>query len=235
MHLQPEAVLPDALADAEALDLYVYQSGHHLELQHLPYALAESYVARRVRRPVLNIEPPYDGHGFGFRYGRFDARDVRRASWQSVVSGASAGLGYGAHGIWQWHRRGAGFNHSEFSSMPFDHSVAIAFSGADDVGFLRYLVELFGLTSIVPTQSDLRGGPPEVRVGTRRDGALTVVYAPYPGELTLAIEDARRVERWNLETREVEPVAAHPGVALTIPLPDAMGDTLTVIHRGDPR
>ncbi len=235
LHLQPEAVLPDVLADAEALDVYVYQSGHHLELQQLAYELAERYLARPVRRPVLNIEPPYDGHGHGFRYGRFDARAVRRASWQSILSGASAGLGYGAHGVWQWHDRDAGFNHADFSGTPFDHATALAFAGAWDVGFLKFLVERLGLMRSVPAQDDLGDVSPEIRAATSHDGRLTAVYAPYATELTLDIDDAVLVERWNLETRAVETVELREGDKLDIPLPDWIGDSLTVIHRSGGR
>jgi hypothetical protein len=233
MHLQPEANLPAELADADDLDLYVYQSGHHAELQHLPYTLAEAYRSRPRLRPVLNVEPPYDGHGHGFRYGRFDARDVRRASWQSVLAGASAGLGYGAHGVWQWHERGACFNHAEFSGAPFDHDTALGLSGAADVAFLKYLVESLGLMEMRPAQELIRGGPSEVRVATSADGGLTVVYAPSPIEITLATEDAGRVERWNLETRTLEMVAPAYRSELTIPMPEWLADSLTVVYRGE--
>ena len=231
LHLQPEAVLPPVLADAPELDLYVYQSGHHVELEQLAYRLAESYLARPVERPIINIEPCYDGHGHGFRYGRFDARDVRRASWQSIVSGASAGLAYGAHGVWQWHARGAGFNHAEFSGRPFDRWTALELSGARDAAFARHLVEELDLYGMAPAQSLLRDAPEQVRAGVSADGSRIVVYIPYSIDIELAIDDATDVVRWNLETRDVESVPAS-GDPLVVPMSDWIGDSLVVVERG---
>lgn len=235
MHLQPEAILPSPLADADELDLYVYQSGHHIELQHLPYTLAESYRGRPTRRPIMNLEPPYEGHGHGFRYGRFDAFDVRRASWQSILAGASAGLGYGAHGVWQWHQRGDEFNHAAFSGQPFDHASALSLDGANDVGFLNHLVKTLGLVGVSPSPELVLGGPAEVRAATTADARLTAVYAPAPIDLTLAVADAVAVERWNLRTRDLELVAAANADALFVPMPSWLADSLTLIHRAGHR
>jgi hypothetical protein len=228
MHLQPEADLPSAIVDSDDLDVYMFQSGHHLEHQHLPYALAARYRALPAQRPIVNIEPAYDGAGHGFLYGRFDGRDVRRASWQSVLTGASAGLGYGAHGVWQWHRRGAYFNHAEFSGTPFDRSVALEFSGANDVAFLKHLVDTYRLFTLQPAQELLVNVPEQVRAATV--GQLAIVYAPYAIDLTLRLDNAVRVERWNLEKRELETLEPS-GAPLVVPMPDYPGDSLLVVHR----
>ena len=37
-------------------------------------------------------------------YGRFQAEDTRKAAWSSILSGACAGVAYGAHGIWNWQK-----------------------------------------------------------------------------------------------------------------------------------
>ena len=40
------------------------------------------------------------------KYGRVEARDIRKAAWSSLLSGACAGVTYGAHGIWNWKKTG---------------------------------------------------------------------------------------------------------------------------------
>ena len=69
------------------LIFYMYQSGHRREEQNLPYVLAQNFCNKSVKRPVVNGEPCYEGHPYGFtKNGRFSAFDVRKAIWQSLLS-----------------------------------------------------------------------------------------------------------------------------------------------------
>ena len=49
-----------------------------------------------------------------------------------IVAGAAAGLGYGAHGVWSWHRRGEGFAAGDVHGHPFPFSVAAVRRSAMD-------------------------------------------------------------------------------------------------------
>ena len=42
-------------------------------------------------------------------YGRFHQFEIRRAAWQSILTGAFAGITYGAAGIYSWHTYGKDF------------------------------------------------------------------------------------------------------------------------------
>lgn len=189
LHLAPQADLPDDLMRSPHLDFYMYQSGHHVEEQSRTYALAQHFAAKPVRRPVVNGEPCYEGHGHGHRYGRFGAFDVRRAMWQSLLSGAGAGVTYGAHGVWSWHQRGAAFTSEAFSMQPFDWQEALRLEGAWDASFARAIVDrydLFGLDA----RPDVQGVSPEIRVATSADGGRVAIYVPYPTAVTLAMDIA---------------------------------------------
>jgi hypothetical protein len=234
MHLQPAAELPAAelpapIADSPDLDLYLYQSGHHVELAHLTWSLAQSYRGRPVRRPVINIEPCYEGHGHGHRYGRFDRRDVRRAWWQSMLAGASAGFAYGAHGVWGWHAAGAPFNHADFSGVPFDRWDALEFPGADDVALTAHLARTLGIYGARPARHLAPGLPPEARLAEAPGGAI-VAYLPWAIELTLTAAGPATVRRWNLERRDVEELELGGG-PIVVPLARSLGDALLVIER----
>ena len=78
LHRSPGADLPEELMRSPDLDFYMYQSGHHIESQDNAYRLAEAFLAKPVKRPIVNGEPCYDGSGYGFRYGRFGRFEVRR-------------------------------------------------------------------------------------------------------------------------------------------------------------
>ena len=70
------------------------QSGHGPE-QRTPYELAERCHAYAIRRPVVNGEPCYEGHGKGRTLTRFRAYDVRKATWQNLFPG------HGGHHLWR--------------------------------------------------------------------------------------------------------------------------------------
>lgn len=188
MHLM-QADLPDELANSPMLDFYMFQSGHHVEEHARPYAFAERVAGNPVIRPAVNGEPPYEGHGHGYRYGRYSAFDVRRASWQSLLSGAAAGVAYGAHGVWSWHRLGARFINEAFSGIPFDWTEAMRLEGAWDLGFARTLFEQYALFGLLPLQ-DLLDGPPEIRAAATADGNRIAVYIPNAREVSLACDAA---------------------------------------------
>jgi hypothetical protein len=61
--------LPQAFIDSDELDLYIYQAGHGLKNQSDNYRLAQQFLDKPVKRPIINSEPPYEGHGHGNLYG----------------------------------------------------------------------------------------------------------------------------------------------------------------------
>ena len=132
MHLTPSGELSRAFVDA--IDFYMYQSGHGAREQDRPYLLAEKFTAYAVKRPVVNAEPPYEGHGRVGEKTRFNAFDVRKAVWQSLLSGAKMGVTYGAHGVWMFHQPGMRFLNIRRAFEPYAWDVALTMDGAWDVG-----------------------------------------------------------------------------------------------------
>ena len=171
--------LPESLA--ERADLYLYQSGHNLSAQDGAYTLARSFAGRPVTRPIINSEPCYEQMGYSHMvYGRFRRAEVRHALWLSLLGGASAGVTYGAHGIWNWQDDAArgkyGLGEGFLKAMP--HEVALRFPGADDYGFARRLVERLGLFELDPAQDLLANYEDDVYAARTADGSTVVVYVP---------------------------------------------------------
>lgn len=144
---------PEAFVNSEKLDFYMYQSFHRIETQSWVYELAEQFTKSPVKRPFVNGEPCYEGHGHALRCGRFGAFDCRKAFWQSVLSGAKAGVAYGAHGIWSWHKKGKEFCSVPFSGVPYDWRTALRLKGAWDAVFAKWMMESFRLFTIEPGTS----------------------------------------------------------------------------------
>lgn len=239
-HQTPTARMPQAIADGDLIDVHGLQSGHNEAWDTLPRDLVRHHEAFAVRRPIINLEPCYEGLGRFAGQARHSRADVRRASWTGVVAGGAAGLGYGAHGVWSWHRRGTGFTAEAVHGMPFPFAVAMEFPAADDVAYLKQVVEAEGLL-------DLEGD--EAVVVAESSGALAgrtadrvAVYAPEAFAVTLRIDpdavDEVRVH--DLEGRRPDAAVWHPveldegGRGIRLEQSEFPGDALFVVRlRGE--
>jgi hypothetical protein len=191
---------PPELTGSDLMDYYSYQAGHDEGWDTQPGEQATALRAMPVRRPIVSMEPCYEGHGYGKGSGRHTAADVRLASWSSVIAGSGAGLGYGAHGVWSWHRAGEPFNGEHFSGTPFPADVALRFDGAWDVGLVRRLVEAYGLNDLTARPDLVVGDRSGALFGMQGDRA--VLYLPHPFAVTLDVDlSGWQVECWNLGAR----------------------------------
>lgn len=198
-HSAPDAVLPpelDALADA-----LIFQSGHYGDQPARAQTLARRYRAIASGRPVMNAEPSYEAHRIGGGVGRFGRAAVRRQIWESVVAGASAGVTYGAHGLWGWHRNDDPFSSVHFSGTPLDWREALLLPGADDAVTCRRIVEaenLLRLTAPDPGQLSVAGegwGAGQVVIGADAGAGTAAVYLPNGGPVELRHPGHLRLRR----------------------------------------
>lgn len=236
MHSTPSAFLPQNWVDDPALDLYVFQAGHDDGWEERPTTLASRYAGLEPARPILSLEPCYEGHGFGSGRSRHDAREVRRASWAGVLAGAGAGLGYAAHGAWSWHRAGAEFTSEPFSGIPLPASQALQLPGAWDVGLLRRIVEdhqLYHLRSRQDLVLDDRSG---ARFSLTQDGRCAVAFLPEAFRLRLDLDRLHldlsgwSIETWDLTRGRQDHVGwRRDGRHTVFEQPDLIGDLVYVM------
>lgn len=185
--------LPDYFA--RHADMYLYQSGHNPALQDNVFLVAGQFAAREPVRPVINAEPCYEQMGYSQRqYGRFRREDTRRALWQSLLSGASAGITYGAHGVWNWQKEGMPprklvrrpgedpvlFGEGFLPAMPCEE--ALRFPGAADYAFASRFV-MQKADRLQPCQELLMTDTPQIRAARR--GEQVIVYLPVNAPLSL--------------------------------------------------
>ncbi|HGJ65683.1 TPA: DUF4038 domain-containing protein, partial [bacterium] len=82
-----------------------YQSGHGDDDNTLRW-LCEGPPANDWRKephhPYINLEPNYEGHISYQSRKMITDKDVRRAVYWSLLVSPTAGVTYGAHGIWSW-------------------------------------------------------------------------------------------------------------------------------------
>lgn len=182
MHLHPEGEVPEDFC--KQIDFYMYQSGHGAQRQDLAYKLAEKFRNYSIKRPVLNSEPCYEGHGRIGENTRFDAFDIRKATWQSLLAGAKMGIAYGGHGIWSFHKEGLRFLNSHRSFEPYDWWDALVLEGSWDMGYAKWLFERYQLFELEPSEI-LANDDPEICLAASPDVSKIAVYMPYPFSLKI--------------------------------------------------
>ncbi|MDN2638026.1 DUF4038 domain-containing protein [Enterococcus avium] len=180
--------LPEELA--LEVDLYLYQSGHNHDFLEMPYKLAETFFQYAPKKPVINSEPCYEQMGYsGHKYGRFNQTDVRRTAWQSILSGSTAGITYGAHGVWSWETIGSTYlmNIGEAFDMPLLWQDALHFPGAWDYGYIKNLLEIYKVTSLEPANELLVDMAPDIRLAKSNQGHY-FIYLPKNTRIKVSID-----------------------------------------------
>lgn len=231
-HTAPNATLPDEIADA--LDLHLHQSGHNVENQELTWRQPARYLDRRPRKPLLASEPPYEQHGKVNGHGRWTREDVRRASWTSVLAGATAGIGYGAHGVWMWHTPTGRFTARDSSLEPFPWPVALGFPGALDISLMARLFADHRLHRLAPAQDRLSDDPSgAIRLAASPDHALVALYQPYCRDVEVLLDlRHHRLTAWDLAERApMTPDAECAGDRTVLRQLPTAGDQLLVAER----
>lgn len=205
-HAAPKPYTPDDLLDR--LDLHLFQSGHDVANQSQAWSEAIRFASREPRRPVINIEPPYEWHGMVDSVakngvGRWSPVDVRTACWASVLSGAGAGVGYAAHGVWMWNTVGGKFLFAHMSMEPATWVEAMTFPGVHDVALIGHLIAAHRLDRLDAAEHLLPGVPDErFRAGASADGDLVALYFPYDRPILVADDlTARTLTAWDLAAR----------------------------------
>ena len=162
------------------MDFYMFQSGHNAKTENLcmTYRLPEYFVENYPGKPLINSEPCYEQMGSSGRiYGRHHRFNIRRAAWQSLLSGACSGITYGAAGIYSWHIYGKNFGSAigEGFDMPNPWQQAIHYPGAWEYGDIKHE---FQVTELISKQKVLLNNTEEIRVACTPDEKLMMIYLP---------------------------------------------------------
>lgn len=213
-------------------DMYIFQSGHNPEQHGCAVTLSQSFYRRTPTKPVINSEPCYEQMGFGpAGFGRFRRDAVRSAFWNSLLSGASAGITYGANGVWNWQSD----NMLEASAAEdvflrgFCSLEAMKLPGAKDYAFGIGLLKERGLYELTPAQEILTAHKETIRAA--RSGKTVLIYNPANTILTLNGTYGKTAVVYDLETgaSTVLPVACSNGQSV-IGLHPYYADVLMVLN-----
>ncbi len=175
-----------------------YQSGHGdspATLRWLHSGPPSDGWRKAPARPVINLEPPYEDHLAYQSHKPHSAYNVRRAVYWSLLSTPTAGVTYGAHGLWSWQRKP--------DQEPPDHKgtgIAKTWREALDLPgstHVKYAADLFASLpwwQLRPYQELLVAQPggddpaKYVAAAWSDNGDLAVVYLPVGGEVRLKMD-----------------------------------------------
>jgi len=206
LHLKAITDVPEILRKHPQYHFYSYQSGHRAtkpdelngQTQMLHYSNYFLNIAEK--KPIVNTEPCYEGHGFGRnnrKCGRYKAFDVRRTALMSLISGSKAGVSYGAHGIWQFYRQGEYFTSTAHSGLPFDWKFAIELPGAYEMGYIKELYEKHSMFCLNPSKA-FNCASDTVQMAESDD--MIVMYLDYNDE----VEILRDLSNYSVEMIALE-------------------------------
>jgi hypothetical protein len=167
-----------------------YQSGHGDGDEALRWIYDGPQTETAERRPIVNLELPYEAHLSYDRGIVLDAHAVRRAAYWSVLSTPTAGVSYGAHGLWSWEtspREPIGHAGSGVA-MPWHQ--ALDLPGSGEIGHLADLLRGLEWWTLAPAPHLLEEQPGvddptrHVAVARARNGDV-VGYTPRGGTIRL--------------------------------------------------
>jgi hypothetical protein len=197
-----------AWEDEKWLTVLGYQSGHGDSAKTLKWLNAGPVVEygkrKEFTRPVINLEPPYEGHnGYASRKPHPDY-NVRRAIYWSLLATPVAGFTYGGHGVWSWHQKpGAEPTDHKGTGVAKVWSEALDLPGAGQLKHVRALMDEVKWTTLRPFP-DGPNQPADVDPAKKvlcaktADNSTYVFYFPAgaKAEIALHVRGLKDAVRW---------------------------------------
>lgn len=178
------------LENDDWLSFYGYQSGHGDSDEALEWIHHGPQTMSLGQRPVVNLELPYEGH-LSYDHGvPLDAHAVRRAAYWSVLSTPTAGVSYGAHGVWSWQTIPAEPTGHAGAGIAQPWHEAIDLPGSGQMGYLAAVLRDVEWWTLKPAQELLDEQPgtgdPALHIAVASTATGDVIaYAPRGGTIKL--------------------------------------------------
>lgn len=184
----------DPFADEDWLDVLIYQSGHGDHSNSLAWIHSgppSKKWKQAPARPIINAEPPYEDHVAYQSKQPHTAYNIRRAAYWSLLNAPTAGVSYGAHGVWSWETKpNTPLNHGG-SGIAKPWHEAMQLPGSTNMGYLAQLMTSIDWWTLQPNNTILKSpsgkqDPAQhVSVSSSAAGDLLVAYLPVGGEVVL--------------------------------------------------
>lgn len=174
-----------------------YQSGHGDGADSLRWLTEGPPRQEANKQPPLahiNLEPNYEDHIARPSQTLFDALDVRRAAYWSLLIAPPAGVTYGGHGIWSWELKPVAPMTHPYTGVAKPWHEAMLLPGSAHMKHLKNFFSLLEWWRLRPDQTLLVEQPgtdnPLAYVAAAKtdDGSLGVVYIPEGRRVMLKLD-----------------------------------------------
>jgi hypothetical protein len=187
MHPQGRHWVQREFKDEKWTGIIGYQSGHGDSDESLKWLTSGPITQdweKEPRHPIINLEPPYEGHLAYNSKQPLSADLVRRTLYWSLLNTPTAGVSYGGHGVWGW---------DDGTKPPTDHSgtgvpqpwqKALFLPGAQQMTNLVTFFSMIEWNQLRPRPDAIVNNPgntkPSKYIAAARSvkGDLTLVYVP---------------------------------------------------------
>jgi hypothetical protein len=169
------------------VDIVGYQSGHGDSDDALAWLtrgpLTQDW-SKEPHRPLINLEPPYEGHLAYHSKQPFTADLVRRTLYWSCLNAPTAGVSYGAHGVLGWDDGTQPPTDHPTTGTPLPWQKGLFLPGAEQVKHLVNFFTLFPWQNLRPAPEAIvnnpgTGNPRKFIAAARTESKdVTVVYVP---------------------------------------------------------
>lgn len=187
MHPQGRHWIQNEFKDEKWVGIIGYQSGHGDSDDSLAWLIRGPLVQdwnKSPSHPLINLEPPYEGHLAYESKKPFTADLVRRTLYWSLLNGPTAGVSYGAHGVWGWDDGTKPPTDHPTTGTPLPWKQALLLPGGEQ---MQHLVKFFTsiefnqlrpLPEAVVNNPGLQSPRKYVAAARSEKKDLTLVYVP---------------------------------------------------------
>lgn len=175
----------DEFRDEPWLNIAGYQSGHgddDAAFRWLNAGPPAQDWHKQRPRPLINLEPPYEGH-IAFQSRRLhDDHSARRGLYWSLLNAPTAGVTYGGHGIWGWDDGSAPPVGHPRTGTPKPWQEALHLPAAEQLRHLSQLFASLNWWELCPAPEVLAVQPGDAQprrfIAASRAGNTLLLYLP---------------------------------------------------------
>jgi hypothetical protein len=187
MHPQGRHWVINEFKDEKWIGFIGYQSGHGDSDDALSWLtrgpLTQDW-EKEPRHPIINLEPPYEGHLAYESKQPLSADLVRRTLYWSLLNTPTAGVSYGGHGVWGWDDGTKPPTDHPNTGTPLPWNKALLMPCAQQMTNLVSFFTSIDFSQLRPLPGAVVNNPgnqaPRKYIAAARSvkGDLTVVYVP---------------------------------------------------------
>lgn len=197
MHPGGRMWVADEFRDEPWFSFNGYQSGHGDGADSLRWLTEGPPRQEANKQPALahiNLEPNYEAHIARPSQTLFDAFDVRRAAYWSLLVAPPAGVTYGGHGIWSWELKPTTPMTHPYTGVAKPWREAMLLPGSAHMKHLKTFFSSLEWWDLRPYQELIVDQPgrnnPQAYIAAAKseDGSLGVIYIPEGRSVTLKLD-----------------------------------------------